>query len=55
MGSTDPDDIRDELVSILDRDDLETLSENGRRLVETQFSFDAATDRYREILATFAR
>jgi len=51
MDSTDPDEIRAELLAVLDRSDLDTVSANGRELVEREYSFEAATRRYREILA----
>jgi glycosyltransferase involved in cell wall biosynthesis len=51
MDGTDPDDIREDLVAILDREDLAEVSANGRRLVETEYSFEAAVDRYRRILS----
>ncbi|MFC7141801.1 glycosyltransferase family 4 protein [Halosimplex aquaticum] len=55
MDSTDPDDIRRELLAILDREDLPAISENGRTLIEDEYSFEAATRRYRDILATVTR
>jgi len=51
MDSTDPEEIRRELLSMLDRGDLDAVSANGRELVEDEYSFEAATRRYREILA----
>ena len=55
MDSTDPADIRAELLAALDRDDLAEVSANGRELVETEYSFEAAKRRYREILGAFSR
>ncbi|WP_415382059.1 glycosyltransferase family 4 protein [Halosimplex sp. TS25] len=55
MESTEPDDIRRELLSILDREDLPAISENGRALIEDEYSFDAATRRYRDILQRVGR
>jgi glycosyltransferase involved in cell wall biosynthesis len=52
IDSTDPDDIRAELLAVLDRDDLGALSANGRELVESEYSFEAAQRRYREILSS---
>jgi glycosyltransferase involved in cell wall biosynthesis len=49
MHSTDPDAIRERLLSILD-DDLAGVSAAGRRLVESEYSFAAAQRRYRDIL-----
>ncbi|MEF8851502.1 MAG: glycosyltransferase [Haloarculaceae archaeon] len=54
MESTRPDEVRAELLAVLDRDDLETLSANGRALVESEYSFEAATRRYREVLSAVA-
>ncbi|WP_436924262.1 glycosyltransferase family 4 protein [Halosimplex amylolyticum] len=55
MESTEPDDIRRELLAILDREDLPAISENGRALIEDEYSFDAATRRYRDILQRVGR
>ena len=55
LDSTDPADIRAELLAALDRDDLAEVSANGRELVETEYSFEAAKRRYREILGAFSR
>lgn len=49
MRTTDPDEIAADVASILDRD-LERIGANGRALIESEYSFDAAVDRYREIL-----
>jgi len=51
MDSTDPGEIRRDVLDILDRDDLVAVSANGRRLIEDEYDFDAATARYRAILA----
>lgn len=51
MEATDADRILTDLERILGRDDLAEISANGRALVENEYSFDAAVDRYREILA----
>lgn len=51
MESTDADAITADVERILSRDDLDEISENGRALVASEYSFDAAVDRYREILA----
>jgi glycosyltransferase involved in cell wall biosynthesis len=50
MDSTDPDEIAADIEAILDRDDLETVSEEARSLVETEYSFEAAVRRWRGIL-----
>ena len=55
MDSTDPADIRAELLAALDREDLAEVSANGRELIETEYSFEAAKRRYREILGAFSR
>ncbi|WP_459194228.1 glycosyltransferase family 4 protein [Halosimplex sp. J119] len=55
MDSTDPADIRGELLSILDREDLPEISEKGRALIEEEYSFEAAQRRYREILQRVTR
>jgi glycosyltransferase involved in cell wall biosynthesis len=55
MDSTDPDEIRAELLAVLDRPDLDMVSANGRDLIEREYSFEAATRRYREVLAAVAR
>jgi glycosyltransferase involved in cell wall biosynthesis len=55
MDSTNPDDIRRELLAILDRDDLPALSCAGRTLIEEEYSFEAATERYRAILQRVGR
>jgi len=55
MDSTDPDDIRRELLSILDREDLPTISRAGQTLIEEEYSFEAATQRYRSILQRVGR
>ncbi|QLH83855.1 glycosyltransferase [Halosimplex pelagicum] len=55
MDSTDPDDIRRELVDILDREDLPAISRAGRELIESEYSFEAAQERYREILQRVGR
>jgi len=47
---TDPDDLREDVVSILDRTDLAAVSANGRALIEAEYSFGAATARYEAIL-----
>ncbi|QLH78905.1 glycosyltransferase [Halosimplex rubrum] len=55
MDSTDPDDIRRELLAVLDREDLPAISRNGRELIESEYSFEASQDRYREILQRVVR
>jgi len=50
MADTDPAAIRADLLDILDRSDLSTISANGRALIEAEYSFAAAKRRYRDIL-----
>lgn len=45
-----PDDIAEAVDRILDRDDLGQVSANARRLIDTEYSYDAAVARYRDIL-----
>jgi len=54
LDSTDPEAIESTIRAILDRDDLDTISANGRDLIEREYSFEAAQRRYREILAALA-
>lgn len=51
MDETNPEDIREDIVAILARDDLVELSTNGRELIEDDYSFKAAVARYKAILA----
>ena len=51
MDDTRTDAIVEDIASIMQRNDLETISENGRTLTEDEYSFEAAVDRYRTILA----
>ncbi|ELZ24090.1 LPS glycosyltransferase [Halosimplex carlsbadense 2-9-1] len=55
MDSTDPAAIRRELVAILDREDLPAISRAGRELIEDEYSFEAAQERYRGILQRAVR
>lgn len=50
MTDTDPDRIAADIGSILDRDDLDALSDTARQLIEDEYSFEAAVERYRSIL-----
>jgi glycosyltransferase involved in cell wall biosynthesis len=45
-----PGEVRRDVVDVLDRDDLDEVSANGRRLIEAGYSFGGALDRYRRIL-----
>ena len=51
---TEPGHLRDEIRSILDRRDLAEISDTGRQRVEREYSFEAAIDRYRDILTNAA-
>jgi len=50
MDELDADAITRDIEAILDREDLAEISRNGRQLVEAEYSFPAAVDRYRAIL-----
>jgi glycosyltransferase involved in cell wall biosynthesis len=50
MDELDADAITADVEAILDRDGLAEISRNGRRLVESEYSFPAAVDRYRAII-----
>jgi glycosyltransferase involved in cell wall biosynthesis len=50
MDDLDADGIAREVAAILDREDLPVISHKGRQLVEAEYSFPAAVDRYRAIL-----
>lgn len=51
MESRDPADIATGITDVLDREDLAAVSARGRDLIEAEYSFEAAVDRYRDILA----
>jgi len=55
MDSTDPAAIRRELLGVLDREDLPAISRAGRELIEDEYSFEAARERYRGILQRAVR
>jgi len=50
MNETDPTKIAERITDIQQRDDLDTVSENGRHVIEQEYSFEAAVNRYRQIL-----
>jgi glycosyltransferase involved in cell wall biosynthesis len=52
IDSRDPAALVEGIERILDRDDLATVSAAGRQLIEDEYSFAAACDRYRSILST---
>lgn len=54
MKTRDPKELAEEVESILNRSDLQSISENGRELILAEFTFDAACDRYTDILSRFA-
>ncbi|MDQ2071861.1 glycosyltransferase family 4 protein [Haloarcula sp. H-GB4] len=54
INSREPTALAAGIERILDRDDLATISENGRALIEREYSFDAACERYRGILRSVA-
>jgi glycosyltransferase involved in cell wall biosynthesis len=51
MRETEADAIADGIEEILRRENLPTVSRNGRELVEATYSFEAAVDRYEAILS----
>ena len=50
MEDIDADAITADVEAILERDDLADISRNGRQLVESEYSFPAAVERYRDIV-----
>ena len=50
MENMRSDSIISRLETIADREDLPSISGNGRQLIEEEYSFEAAVQRYREIL-----
>lgn len=50
MKDLEPEAIRADIVQFLDSDTLDSVSANGRKLAVSEFSFEAAVDRYRSIL-----
>ncbi|WP_336329936.1 glycosyltransferase family 4 protein [Haloarcula sp. CGMCC 1.2071] len=55
LDSREPAALRQTILDILDRDDLDSISENGRDRIETEYSFEAACERYRSILVACNR
>jgi len=51
LDSREPAALRATIIDILDRDDLDCISEAGRDLIESEYSFDAACERYSTILS----
>ena len=52
MTDSDPATVAEEIERILDDADLASVSEAGRKLVEREYSYDAAVERYRRILGS---
>ncbi|MCU4799487.1 glycosyltransferase family 4 protein [Halobacteria archaeon HArc-gm2] len=50
IESRHPDALSTRIVAILERDDLEAISDFGRELIEEEYGFEAACERYRSIL-----
>ncbi|AJF26736.1 MULTISPECIES: glycosyltransferase family 4 protein [Haloarcula] len=55
LDSREPAALRQTILDILDRDDLDSISENGRDRIDTEYSFEAACERYRSILVACNR
>lgn len=51
MNSVEAEAVAERLTEILERENLPRVSEAGRRCIEDEYSFEAAVDRYRTILA----
>lgn len=51
IDSRDPQALQSGIQEILARDDLPAISRRGRELIETEYGFEAANDRYRDILS----
>ena len=54
MEELGADAIRQDVEAILEREDLPEMSRNGRELIEAEYSFEAAVDRYRDILGALS-
>jgi glycosyltransferase involved in cell wall biosynthesis len=50
MEDVDRDTIQAEIEEIIHRDDLNQISRNTRKLIQTEYTFEAAVERYRTIL-----
>jgi glycosyltransferase involved in cell wall biosynthesis len=55
MDDPDADAIRRDIGAIFERGDLPEISRNGRELIENEYSFEAAVERYRTILDAVGR
>lgn len=51
LERTDPEAIEAQIRTVLDREDLPEVSAAGRELVEDEYSFEAAKERYRGVLS----
>ncbi|WP_336357939.1 glycosyltransferase family 4 protein [Haloarcula sp. CGMCC 1.6347] len=51
IESREPDSLRETVLDVLSRGDLSDISENGRGLIEREYSFEAACERYKAILS----
>ena len=54
MKSREGAEITEGIKAVLERDDLADVSAQGRALIEDEYSFEAACERYRAILSSFA-
>ena len=50
-----PEALSESIVSVMDREDLATIGTNGRQLIESEYSHEAAVDRYDAILSEIGR
>jgi len=55
MTERRPEAMANEIGRVLNEEDLAAVSENGRALIESEYSFEAAVDRYEAILSAIAR
>ena len=55
MTERSPEAMATEIERVLNEQDLSAMSENGRALIESEYSFEAAVDRYEAILGAIAR
>ncbi|NLV14503.1 glycosyltransferase [Haloarcula argentinensis] len=55
LDSREPPALRKTILDILERNDLDSISEAGRDLIEYEYSFEAACERYRSILVACTR
>lgn len=53
IESRTPAALRSSIEGILERDDIQRISQNGRRLIEDEYSLDAACTRYKRLLNRF--